>query len=37
MDLDEKKEVIKEANEIYDVAKVIPTIYLVKDLSRNKN
>ena len=37
MDLDEKKEVIKEANEIYDVTKVIPTIYLVKDLSRNKN
>ena len=37
MDLDEKKEVIKEANEIYDVAKFIPTIYLVKDLSRNKN
>mgnify|MGYP001162732511 CR=1 FL=1 len=33
---EEKKEVIAEANEIYDVDKVIPTIYLVSDLSRNK-
>ena len=36
MNEDEKKEVIKEANEIYNVQKVIPTIYLVSDLSRNK-
>ena len=34
---DEKKEVIKEAKEIYDVKKVVPTIYLVSELSRNKN
>ena len=33
---EEKKEVIAEANEIYDVDKVIPTIYLVSELSRNK-
>ena len=32
----EKKEVINEANKIYDVEKVIPTIYLVSELSRNK-
>ena len=32
----EKKEVIAEANKIYDVDKVIPTIYLVSELSRNK-
>jgi osmotically-inducible protein OsmY len=32
----EKKEVIKEAEEIYNVKKIIPTIYLVSDLSRNK-
>ena len=36
MDDDEKKEVIEEANKIYDVEKVIPTIYLVSELSRNK-
>ena len=36
MDDEEKKEVIAEANEIYDVDKVIPTIYLVSELSRNK-
>ena len=36
-DEDERKEVIKEAKEIYDVKKVIPTIYLVSELSRNKN
>ena len=36
MNEDEKKEVIKEANEIYNVQKVIPTIYLVSELSRNK-
>jgi len=34
---EEKKEVIKEANEIYGVKKVIPSIILVEDLSRNKN
>ncbi|MAV55965.1 MAG: phospholipid-binding protein [Candidatus Pelagibacter sp.] len=37
MTSDEKKEVIKEANEIYGVKKVIPSIILVEDLSRNKN
>ena len=36
MDEDEKKEVINEANKIYDVEKVIPSIYLVTELSRNK-
>ena len=34
---DEKKEVINEANKIYDVKEVVPTIYLVSELSRNKN
>ena len=34
---DEKKEVIKEAEEVYGVKKVIPSIILVKELSRNKN
>ena len=33
---EEKKEVIAEANKIYDVDIVIPTIYLVSELSRNK-
>jgi osmotically-inducible protein OsmY len=32
----EKKEVIDEANKIYDVEIVIPVIYLVSELSRNK-
>jgi len=32
----EKKEVIDEANKIYDVNMVIPVIYLVSELSRNK-
>ena len=32
----EKKEVIAEANNIYDVDVVIPTIYLISELSRNK-
>jgi len=32
----EKEEVIIEANKIYDVEGVIPTIYLVYELSRNK-
>ena len=36
MNEDEKKEVIKEAKKIYDVTEIIPTIYLVSDLSRNK-
>ncbi len=36
MDQDEKKEVIDEANKIYDVNKVIPSIYLATELSRNK-
>tara|TARA_Y100001970_G_scaffold113074_1_gene141092 strand:+ start:6015 stop:6626 length:612 start_codon:yes stop_codon:yes gene_type:complete len=34
---DEKKVVIKEAKEIYNVKEVIPSILLVEDLSRNKN
>ena len=33
---EEKREVINEANKIYDVKEVIPTIYLVSELSRNK-
>ena len=36
MDLEEKKAVINEANKIYDVKKVIPSIYLASELSRNK-
>lgn len=36
MDQDEKKKVLEEAEKIYDVDEVIPTIYLVSDLSRNK-
>ena len=36
MDDQEKKEVIKEANKIYDVKKIIPSIYLTSELSRNK-
>ena len=36
MDKEEKKEVIDEANKIYDVEKVIPSIYLASELSRNK-
>ena len=36
-DDDEKKEVINEANKIFDVEDVIPSIYLVSELSRNKN
>ena len=36
MDLDEKNEVIKEANKIYDVEKVYPSIYLATELSRSK-
>ena len=36
MDSDEKKEVINEANKIYDVKNVYPSIYLASELSRNK-
>jgi osmotically-inducible protein OsmY len=36
MNQDEKKEVIDEANKIYDVEKIFPSIYLVTELSRNK-
>ena len=36
MDREEKKEVINEANKIYDVKKVVPSIYLASELSRNK-
>jgi osmotically-inducible protein OsmY len=36
MNNEEKKEVIAEAKKIYDVNEVIPTIYLVSELSRNK-
>ena len=36
MDEEEKKEVINEANKIYDVNKIYPSIYLVTELSRNK-
>jgi osmotically-inducible protein OsmY len=32
----EKEEVMEEAKKIYDVEEVIPTIYLVSELSRNK-
>ena len=36
MDMQEKKEVIREANKIYDVKEVFPSIYLASELSRNK-
>ena len=36
MDQEEKEEVINEAKKIYDVEKVIPSIYLASELSRNK-
>ena len=36
MDQEEKKEVINEANKIYDVKEVFPSIYLATELSRNK-
>tara|TARA_B110000914_G_C15360638_1_gene398343 strand:+ start:56 stop:643 length:588 start_codon:yes stop_codon:yes gene_type:complete len=36
MNNEEKKEVISEAKKIYDVDEVVPTIYLVSELSRNK-
>ena len=36
MDREEKEEVVKEANKIYDVNEVFPSIYLATELSRNK-
>ena len=36
MDAEEKKEVINEANKIYDVEEIIPSIYLASELSRTK-
>jgi len=36
MNDDEKKEVIIEANKIYNVEEVLPSIYLASELSRNK-
>mgnify|MGYP001463338534 FL=1 len=36
MDRKEKEEVVNEANQIYDVEKVYPSIYLASELSRNK-
>ena len=37
LDKEEKEKVIEKANSIYDVKKVIPSIYLVSELSRNQN
>ena len=36
MDSDEKKEVLSEANKIFDVKNIYPSIYLASELSRNK-
>ena len=36
MNGEEKKEVINEANKIYDVEEIFPSIYLATELSRNK-
>ena len=36
MEEEERKEVMNEANKIYDVEKVIPSIYLASELSRSK-
>ena len=36
MNDEERNKVIEEAEKIYDVEKIIPTIYLVSELSRNK-
>ena len=36
MDENEKKEVMNEANKIYDVEEIIPSIYLATELSRTK-
>jgi hypothetical protein len=35
-DKEERSKVLEEANKIYGVEDIIPTIYLVSDLSRNK-
>ena len=35
MDRDEKQEVINEANKIYDVENIYPSIYLATELSRS--
>ena len=36
MDIEEKKEVLNEAEKIYDVKDIYPSIYLATELSRNK-
>ena len=36
MDAEEKKEVLNEANKIYDVREIVPSIYLASELSRSK-
>ena len=36
MNQEEKKEVLSEANKIYDVEDIFPSIYLASELSRNK-
>jgi hypothetical protein len=36
MDEEEKKEVVNEANKIYNVKEIFPSIYLATELSRNK-
>jgi len=36
MNEEEKKEVINEANKIYDVEEIFPSIYLATELSRSK-
>ena len=36
MSKEEKQEVINEANKIFDVKEVYPSIYLASELSRNK-
>ena len=36
MNEDERKEVINEANKIYDVKEIVPSIYLATELSRSK-
>ena len=35
MDKEEMEQVMNEANKIYDVEKVIPSVYLATDRSRN--
>ena len=36
MDAEERKEVMNEANKIYDVEEIYPSIYLATELSRSK-